>query len=75
MPKLKVSGCQQKDRKKVVRKLLSMGFTLLPSDVRDGLLVAPAGVRLGELNDLKRELKKLGRRIFVAGVADSSKTP
>ena len=66
MGKIKVAGYKAQDKRRAVRILRSMGFTILPTGEADRIVAQPAGARLGEVNDLRNQLRKLDRRITVA---------
>lgn len=66
MVKVKVSSFREEDREKAVRMLRSIKFKILPGYEEDGIIAVPAGVRLGEVDDLRSELRSLDSRIVVA---------
>ena len=68
MGKIKVAGYKSQDKSRAAQILRSMGFTILPTHKADGIIAMPAGARLGELNDLRDQLKDLDSKIKVAKV-------
>ena len=68
MKQIRVSGFKIEDKENVEQILGSMGFRFSPCREECSILAVASGARLGELADLRTQLKKLDSRIRLTDI-------